>query len=70
MANHKWYVIDSENNFTSYDEKKDAQESFTSLASAEKRAKSLADSKPGKTFLVCETVLYARAEVTPAKVYK
>ena len=51
-----YYVIDSDENLTSYDGDADPAESFSSARSARKRAKELAQNEPGKRFYIARVV--------------
>jgi len=51
-----YYVIDSDENLTSYSADAEAAESFTSARSARKRAKELAQNEPGKRFYIAHVV--------------
>lgn len=64
----RFYVIDAEENVTSYSPSKDKSEFFTTEAAAMKKATDLADSEPGKTFFICATTRYAVCNVQQAQV--
>jgi hypothetical protein len=60
-----FYVIDGENHSVSWADEGDPDcgEQFKSEAAAVKRAKALAESEPGKTFLVCKPVKHVSCAV-------
>lgn len=60
-----FYVIDTSDISLSWDSKNERGEQFGSRKSAEKRAKELADSEPGRVFEIVETVGEASCAVAP-----
>lgn len=65
-----WYVLDVSEGQLSWSASAECSESFASLRAAEKRAASLANLEPGKTFAVLAPVSQATAPVSPAKIQK
>lgn len=63
-----FYVVDTSDFSLSWNPKKEQGEGFGSRKSAEKRAKELAESEPGKLFEIVETVAHASCAVAPPKI--
>lgn len=63
----KFFVIDDENNLTSWPENGDDAECFSSLDEATNRAKALAVNEPSKVFLVCKPIRSVVASVNKPK---
>lgn len=64
----RYYVIDGEENVTSYSPKADKSEFFTTEAAAANRANLLAESEPGKVFFICKALHFASCEVKRSRV--
>ena len=63
----RWYVIDAQENTTTWNSEKERADFFNSRAAAVKRAISMADDEPHKAFFVCETVDCLVVETKPVK---
>lgn len=63
-----WFVIDANELYLSYSDKKEKSESFATKTAALKRARDLAKSEPDVPFLICEAVSYAIARSSPVTV--
>lgn len=63
----RFYVIDSQENTTSWNAKTEKGEDFGDRTAALRAAKKLAQSEPHKAFYVCETIDILVVETTPVK---
>lgn len=63
----RWYVIDSQENLTSYSLKTEKQEEFDNRTAALKRASQLAKDEPHKAFYVCQTTDILVVETKPVE---
>ena len=64
----RWYVVDSQEGLTSYSDKTQRGEDFSTRAAALKRARELANEEPHKAFLICETTDVVVVETKPVKI--
>ena len=67
MASREYFVIDGEG-MVSFSVSDEAPEAFDTLNAAQRRARSLAKSEPGRTVVIAQSVAYVTCEVSPPKV--
>lgn len=67
MASREYFVIDGEG-FVSFDGNEHEPQAFATLNAAQKRARGLAKSEPGRTVVIAQSVAYVTCEVSPPKV--
>lgn len=63
-----YYVIDGDDNITSYSEKLDEYERFKTESAASARALQLATTEPSKVFYICKAIKAVTCPVGPVKV--
>jgi hypothetical protein len=67
MAAREYFVIDGEG-MVSWNGKDQSPEAFPTLNAAQKRARDLAKSEPGRTVVIAKSFAFVTCEVSPPKV--